>query len=80
MMLVPVRFPPGRLKLVTRPASTGSSATTKTIGIVEVALFAASAGGEAAAGRDHVDPAGYEVGCHRGQTVIAALRPAVFDS
>ena len=39
--VIPVTVPPGRLRLVTRPYCTGSSATAKTIGIVEVAAFAA---------------------------------------
>ena len=40
-MLKPVRLPPGRARLATRPAATGSP-PTKTIGIVEVAPFAAA--------------------------------------
>ena len=36
-------LPPGRLRLATRPNRTGLSAPTKTIGIVVVALLAASA-------------------------------------
>src|SRR6516165_9050151 len=40
---VPVMFPPGRLRLVTRPLLTGSAAIVKTIGMVLVAAFAASA-------------------------------------
>src|SRR6266481_7476546 len=42
MLLTPVRLPPGRARLATSPASTGSP-LKKTIGIVEVAAFAASA-------------------------------------
>ena len=41
--VTPVRFPPGRFKLATRPASTGSAPVRKTIGIVAVAVLAASA-------------------------------------
>src|SRR5262249_15279525 len=41
--LIPVRLPPGRARLATRPSVTGSSAARKTIGIVVVAAFAASA-------------------------------------
>ena len=41
--VIPVTVPPGLLRLVTRPYRTGSSATAKTIGIVEVAAFAARA-------------------------------------
>src|SRR5262249_19079826 len=40
----PVMFPPGRLRLVTRPVPTGSPDIT-TIGISRVACFAASAQG-----------------------------------
>src|SRR5215813_6053228 len=42
-LLTPVRLPPGRLKLATRPASTGSPPILKTIGIVEVDALAACA-------------------------------------
>ena len=41
--LIPVRLPPGRARLATRPSLTGSSPTPKTIGIVVVAALAASA-------------------------------------
>ena len=41
--LIPVRLPLGRAWLATRPSLTGSSATTKTIGIVVVAALAANA-------------------------------------
>ena len=51
MMLTPVRLPPGRARLATRPTSTGSPTPMKTIGIVEVALFAASAAGAADSSR-----------------------------
>jgi hypothetical protein len=42
MMLTPVRFPPGRARLATSPAATGSPPPKKTIGIVDVAPFAAA--------------------------------------
>ena len=42
-MLTPVAFPPGLLILETNPIFTGSLPTEKMIGVVEVALFAASA-------------------------------------
>src|SRR5262245_41434038 len=41
----PVRLPPGRLRLVTRPSWTGSAAAKNTIGIVVVAVRAASTAG-----------------------------------
>jgi hypothetical protein len=44
-IFVPVRLPPGRARLATRPSLTGSSAETKTIGIVVVAAFAANTAG-----------------------------------
>jgi hypothetical protein len=40
--LTPVRLPPGRARLATRPSLTGSSPTLKTIGIVVVADLAAN--------------------------------------
>jgi hypothetical protein len=39
--LTPVMFPPGRLRLATKPAPTGSPPNVKTIGIVVVAALAA---------------------------------------
>jgi len=42
-MLTPVRLPPGRAILVTKPSATGSPPSWETMGIVKVALFAASA-------------------------------------
>jgi hypothetical protein len=41
--LTPVILPPGRARLATRPSWTGSAPMTKTMGIVELAAFAASA-------------------------------------
>ena len=38
--LIPVRLPPGRARLATRPSLTGSSETAKTMGIVVVAALA----------------------------------------
>src|SRR5262249_55469140 len=43
MLVTPVTLPPGRLRLVTRPAWTGSAAVPKTIGMVAVAALAANA-------------------------------------
>jgi len=43
--VTPVMFPPGRARLATRPAATGSPEVTNTIGMVVVAAFAARAGG-----------------------------------
>ena len=41
-LVTPVRFPPGRFRLATRPSVTGSVAVSNTIGIVAVAAFAAN--------------------------------------
>ena len=43
--VTPVTFAPGRLKLATRPNSTGLTPVTKTIGMLAVAALAAIAGG-----------------------------------
>jgi hypothetical protein len=43
--VTPVIFPPGMAKLGTSPVATGSVPVSKTIGIVVVAAFAASAAG-----------------------------------
>ena len=76
--LIPVRLPPGRARLATRPSLTGSSLTEKTIGIVAVAAFAASAetlfGGD-----DHGDPAANQIGRKRRQPIVLILGQAVFD-
>jgi hypothetical protein len=44
-MLKPVAFPPGRARLATRPAATGSPMMAMTIGIVPVAVLSALAAG-----------------------------------
>ena len=41
--VTPVRLPPGRFNAATMPIATGSVPSSNTIGIVEVAAFAASA-------------------------------------
>src|SRR5450631_1703918 len=43
-LVTPVMFPPGWLRLATRPSATGSAPIKKTMGIVEVAALAARAG------------------------------------
>lgn len=45
MLASPVMLLPGRARLATRPAATGSPETVKTMGIVLVACLAASVGG-----------------------------------
>ena len=76
--LIPVRLPPGRARLATRPSLTGSSATTKTMGIVVVAALAANA--ERTSGRDdHGDLSANQIGRQRRQPIDLILGPAVFD-
>src|SRR4051812_46361952 len=76
--LIPVRLPPGRAKLATRPVTTGSFPAVKTIGIVQVAFFA-SYGSEASGCHNHIDLAADEIGSKFGQPIIPVLRPAVFE-
>jgi hypothetical protein len=57
-LVAPVRLPPGRLRLATRLNSTGSLPIEKTIGIVVVAAFAASAAGPVAGTDSELDAVG----------------------
>ena len=69
---MPVALPPGRLILATRPNLTGSSIVMKTMGIVEVAVLAASA--------ETVSPViTAEISRQHRQPIIMTLRPAIFD-
>ena len=43
--IIPVRSPPGRAKLATRPEATGSETPINTIGIERVCCFSATAAG-----------------------------------
>src|SRR5262249_44189807 len=45
LLVTPVRLPPGRLRLATRPVRIGSIPPSKTIGMVVVTAFAATAAG-----------------------------------
>ena len=77
--LMPVRLPPGRARLATRPSLTGSSATVKTMGIVVVAALAASAGTVTSGRDDHGDLSANQFGRQRRQSIELVLGPAVFD-
>jgi len=61
--LIPVILLPGRLRLATKPSLTGSPPVMKTIGIVEVADFAARAENGATTGGNHRDLLADEIGC-----------------
>ena len=76
--LTPVRLPPGRLRLATRPSWTGSPPVAKTIGIVVVAALAASAG-EGCSRDDHARPGGEPDRPPAPAADRIGLRPAVFD-
>ena len=73
----PVTLPPGRARLATRPLPTGSIATAKTIGMTDVACFAAADGGSV---RDNdIDLEPDELGRDLGIALDASLRPAILD-
>src|SRR5580658_7156681 len=74
--LTPVRLPPGRLKLATRPGRTGSLPVKKTMGIVVVAAFAANLG---ARHGNHGHLEANQIGRQGWQSIVVALRPAIFD-
>ena len=73
----PVTLPPGRARIATKPLPTGSTASANTIGIVEVACFAA---GTAASHRDDdIDLEPDELGRDLGEALAASLCPAILD-
>jgi hypothetical protein len=71
-------LPPGRLKLATSPAFTGSVPLTVTIGIEEVAAFAERAA-TSTAGDDHGDLLAHQVSREHRQSIVLALRPTKFN-
>ena len=78
--LIPVRLPPGRARLATRPSLTGSFGDgLKTTGIVAVAALAASAGEEVAGRGDHGDLPTNQFGRHLRQSISLICGPAVYD-
>src|SRR5947199_2014080 len=77
--VIPVALPPGRLRLVTRPSSTGSAPTAKTIGVVEVAALAATAAGVLPGGGDHCHLPLDEVSSQCRQFIILSCCPPELD-
>ena len=77
--LIPVRLPPGRPRLATRPSLTGSSETMKTMGIVVVADLAANAAAVPPARGDHGDLSANQFGRQRRQSIGLIFGPAVFN-
>ena len=75
---IPVMFPPGLLKLATKPNLSGSAPVTKTIGMV----VASGLGRKHCwwpEREDHGRLALHEISCHCRQCIITVGNPAVFD-
>ena len=77
--LIPVRLPPGRARLATRPSLTGSSPTLKTMGIVVVAALAANAAAVPPIAAITATCRRTRFGRQRRQPIELILGPAVFD-
>src|SRR5215213_6410435 len=77
--VTPVRLPPGRFKLLTSPASTGSVSVKNTIGMVVVAALA---GGECcrrtARRSDHRHLTTDQIGYQCGDSIVLPFGPAIF--
>ena len=76
--LTPVTFPPGRLRLSTKPILTGSEPRLNTIGIVVVAVFPRHRRGAACRGDDSNSPT-HKIGSHGWELIGLVLGPPVFD-
>ena len=77
-MLTPVRLPPGRARLATRPRLDRVAADDEDDRDRRGCAFRRECR-RGAARHDHVDLAADEVGGQCGQPIIVTLRPAVFD-
>ena len=77
--LTPVRLPPGRARLATRPSLTGSSPTVKTTGIVVVAALAANAAGGPPLATITATCRLNQFGRQRWQPIDLILGPAMLD-
>ena len=76
----PVTLPPGRLRLATKPSLIGSKAApARTIGIVEVALFASSADLSAPAATITAGRKPTRSAASAGKLIQLIIRPAEFD-
>ena len=78
--LTPVRLPPGRLRLATRPWPTGSAPMVKTIGMVLVAPFAARADAMSPVAAMAATFSASVLGRKRRQLRVVALGPPVLDA
>src|SRR5215472_13704896 len=73
----PVMLPPGRARLATRPVPSGSVATANTIGMTEVACFAATTEAPAVTMRSTFSR--NELGCDLGVALVASFCPPILD-
>ena len=74
----PVKLTPGRLKLLTRPSSTGSEPIMNRIGIVDVASLAAAASAMPPAAADR-DASLNELGSEPQEAVVLLIGRAIVD-
>ena len=70
-------LPPGRARLATSPVPTGSLASPNTIGMIDVACFAAMT--FRVPDGDDIDLQPDQLSCDLGGALTASLRPAIFD-
>ena len=79
-ILIPVRLPPGRARLATRPSADRVAAGVEDDRDRRGRLLRAAIGARVATGRDHVDLAGDQIGWpSAGSRSNLFLGPAVFD-
>ena len=76
---MPVTLPPGRAKLATKPVQDRVAADVEDDRYRRGRIFRSACRSGATARHDHVDLATDEIRRQSGQSIIAALRPAVFD-
>jgi hypothetical protein len=74
----PVALPPGRARLATRPLATGFPAIGKTIGMADVACFAAMTAGVPCVTMMSTLSL-TELSHELGEAFVASLRPAILD-
>ena len=76
--LIPVTFPPGRLKLATRPSLTGSAPVANTMGIVCTCSLCRKGSREKGGSNDR-HPLAHEVGREHRQSLILSFCPSVLQ-
>jgi hypothetical protein len=77
-VVTPVRLPPGRARLATSPIWTGSIPIWKTIGMLAVAAFAASAAGAPPIVAITVTLLANQISRQGWQAIVLTLRPSIF--